>query len=106
GADALAWADLLVLGTWVEGALVAGVGPARRTRAWLAALPPLAGLPVATFCSYAFAPRDTLAQMRRALLDRGGRILAEAAFRRAGRPHELGVFADRILAAVPQGARA
>ncbi|MCK4177076.1 FAD-dependent oxidoreductase [Aciditerrimonas ferrireducens] len=106
GADALAWADLLVLGTWVEGALVAGVGPARRTRAWLAALPPLAGLPVATFCSYAFAPRDTLAQMRRVLLNRGGRILAEAAFRRAGRPHELGVFADRILAAIPQGARA
>lgn len=93
---ALAWADLLVLGTWVEGALVAGVGPARATRQWLHTLPTLAGLPVAIFCTYAVAPRSTLEKLRRAMQDRGAHVVAAQAFRRAGQPEQIAAFARQI----------
>ncbi len=78
---ALARADLLIIGTWTEGKIIAAVGPARSTRRWLAALPPIAGLPVATFCTYSIDPRTTLSQLRHAIETAGGHIIADAAFR-------------------------
>ena len=78
---ALARADLLVIGTWTEGKIVARVGPARATRHWLASLPPLGGLPVALYCTYGFDPRNTLGIMRSMVEERGGEVLAEDAFR-------------------------
>ncbi len=74
----LARADLLVLGTWTEGFVVAGVGPSRTTRRWLADLPPIAGLRVATFCTYGVTPRGTLGIMRTLIEARGGEVVAEA----------------------------
>src|SRR5215470_15326601 len=73
--------DLLIIGTWVEGFVVAGVGPARATQDWLAALPRLPGLRTATFCTYAVSPKGTLPAMRKALEHRGMTVMAEAAFR-------------------------
>lgn len=78
---ALARADLLVVGTWTEGMVVAGVGPARTTRRWLAGLPSLAGMPVATFCTYGFDPRGTLRTMRSLVEAHGATVVAEASFR-------------------------
>ena len=54
---ALARADLLVLGTWTEGKIVAGVGPARSTRRWLAGLPPVARLAAAATKDRRFSDR-------------------------------------------------
>lgn len=79
GVDELLDTDLLVLGTWVEGFVVAGVGPARATRDWLASLPRLAGLRTATFCTYSVSPRGTLPSMRRELERRGMTVAAERA---------------------------
>jgi glutamate synthase (NADPH) small chain len=92
--------DLLIIGTWVEGFVVAGVGPARATRDWLAALPRLAGLRTATFCTYAVAPKGTLPAMREALEDRGMTVMAEAAFGPRSRSiaADAARFADRMLA--------
>ena len=92
--------DLLIIGTWVEGFVVAGVGPARATRDWLAALPRLAGLRTATFCTYAVAPKGTLPAMREALEHRGMTVMAEAAFgsRSRGIAADTAQFADRLLA--------
>lgn len=80
GPAELAGADLLVLGTWVEGLVVAKVRPARATRAWLAALPRLGGKPVGIFCTYRVAPRGALAELRLALQAKGARVLSQAAF--------------------------
>ncbi len=96
GADQLAWADALVVGTWVEGAVVARVGPARATRAWLESLPLLAGMPVAVFCSYGVAPKRTLATMRTSLEARGATVVAEAAFRRGATEAEIDAFARTL----------
>jgi glutamate synthase (NADPH/NADH) small chain len=78
----LAQTDLLVLGTWVEGLVVAAVRPAAATIKWLEMLPRLPGLRTAIFCTYAVSPRSTLPLIRRELESRGSTVLAEAAFGR------------------------
>jgi pyridine nucleotide-disulfide oxidoreductase len=80
GVDELMNTDLFVLGTWVEGFVVAGVGPARAARDWLASLPRLPGLRAAIFCTYSVSPRRTLRAMRTELEHRGVIILAEDTF--------------------------
>ncbi len=93
---ALARADLLVVGTWTEGKIVAGVGPARTTRRWLQALPPIAGLRVATFCTYGFDPRGTLGIMRSLVEARGGRVVAEGSFRGRSAVNAATTFAATV----------
>ncbi len=79
-APVLADADLVVLGTWTEGLVVANVGPSRAVRAFLDALPPLHGMRAAVFCTYGFSPKGTTAIMRNALEAHGAEVVAEAAF--------------------------
>jgi glutamate synthase (NADPH/NADH) small chain len=75
GVADLSETDLLVVGTWVEGLVLARVGPAGETRAWLAGLPRLAGLRTAAFCTFAVSPKGTLAAMRQQLEDRGAVVV-------------------------------
>jgi glutamate synthase (NADPH) small chain len=100
GVDELMNTDLLVLGTWVEGFVVAGVGPARAARDWLASLPRLAGLRTATFCTYSISPRQTLPAIRRELERRGMITVAEGAFGPRARDIEAATarFSARLLA--------
>jgi glutamate synthase (NADPH/NADH) small chain len=93
--------DLLIIGTWVEGFVVAGVAAAHATRAWLAALPRLAGLRTATFCTFAVSPKATLATMRQELEDRGMTVLAEGAFGPGARniTENAARYAEQLLAA-------
>lgn len=96
----LAWAQVVVVGTWVEGLVVAKVGPAAATRTWLAGLPQLGGKPVAVFCTYAVAPKATLSVLAQALAAKGAHVVAEAAFPRggveAGAPRFAGSLATTI----------
>ena len=103
GVAELAATDALVVGTWVEGLVVAKVGPPKATRAWLASLPALGGRPVAAFCTYGVNPRATLDVMTRALEEKGGRVLVAAAFGphdQSGtiHPRKPEAFANRIAA--------
>lgn len=98
GIDDLATTDLLVLGTWVEGFVVAKVGPAHPMRAWLAGLPRLPGTRVATFCTYAVNPRGTLAAMREELVSRGMNVVGEVAFGPgAGADREAAWFSELLV---------
>ncbi|MHB1718402.1 MAG: hypothetical protein ACYCV5_13910, partial [Acidimicrobiales bacterium] len=91
---------LVVLGPRVEGYEVANVGPARATRAAIAGLPELGATKLATFCSYGFAPRGTLTELRRLLEARGGTVVAEHAFGpRDRRDEAVAAFAGEVLAA-------
>jgi glutamate synthase (NADPH/NADH) small chain len=76
----LALADALIVGTWVEGLVVAKVGPARGVLDWIASLPLLGRIPVGLFCTYAFSPGKTLEMMERAIQDRNGDVRAKEAF--------------------------
>lgn len=80
GAPELARADVLIVGTWVEGLVVTHVHAARAMRTWLDELPHLAGRPVGLFCTYAVNAKDTLDEMRLAIETRGGRVVGAAHF--------------------------
>lgn len=95
GARELAAADALIIGTWVEGLVLARVRPARAMRAWLAALPNLAGRRVGLFCTYGVNPRATLDEMARVVTAKGGIVVDRQAF--AAR--ELSTPASRALEA-------
>jgi flavodoxin len=101
GAD-LVGVDLLIVGTWVEGFVVARVGPAKAARRWVAGLPELAGVPTAVFCTYAFHPKGTLGQLSTMLEARGARVVAEKAFHH--RRPEVG--AEAFVRAAVTGANA
>ena len=100
GAPEIASADLLVIGTWVKGFVVAKVGPPPEVRAWLDGLPRLGGMPVALFCTYGVDPRSTLGDMAGALERRGARVVATSALRRGGNPVASVALARRTLAGV------
>ncbi len=106
GADELAATDLLVVGSWVEGMVVAKVGPSRAARAWLDELPRLGGLPAAVFCTYDVNPRSTLDIMARALAGRGARVVASSALRRGRGDVAAIALARKALAGARKGAGA
>ncbi len=101
GLEEIAASDLVVIGTWVEGFVIAGVGPARAARTAIANFPVLGATQLATFCSYGVAPGGTLGKMERMLEAKGGHVVAERAFgpreRSGSSPAE---FASEILAAL------
>ncbi len=84
GVDAgtLAAADALVVGTWVKGLVVAGVGPANGTREGVAALPNLGGAPTIVYCTCEISPRGTLEELQGWLEARGADVRGRIVFRR------------------------
>jgi glutamate synthase (NADPH/NADH) small chain len=105
GPEELAAADIVVVGSWVEGMVVAKVGPARAMRVWLDSLPPrLGGVPVAVFCTYGVHPRSTLTAMASAFERRGARVVATSSLRQGGTKVAAIAFARRILAGVRDAA--
>ncbi len=75
-------ADVLFVGTWVQGFILFGVRPAGAAQ-WVPDLPPLMGKPVGVFCTYAFNPRSSLRALDKMLEACGATVLGEHAFHRA-----------------------
>ena len=74
-------ADVLFIGTWVQGFILFGVKPAG-AELWVPALPSLKGKPVGIFCTYAFNPRNSLSTLDTMLNAQGAMILGQRAFHR------------------------
>lgn len=96
-AGTVAAADAFVVGTWVAGKIVVGVGPAPDGLSGIAALPPLGGRPAVVFCTYDVAPRGTLNTLASRLIGRGARVEMGDAFRNGPVPG----IRRRSLAKVP-----
>jgi flavodoxin len=94
----LAAADAFVVGTWVKGLIIAGVGPADGTRAGVEALPRLDGKPAIVFCTCEVAPRGTLDDLGEWLEGRGADVRGRIVFRRkkslAKAPEAAAAIAD------------
>ncbi len=80
GLAEIAWADLIVLGTWVEGFVFVGIKPAKTTRAWMEGLPRLGGKRVAVFCTYGISPRNVVDELAKAFEQKGAKVIAKAQF--------------------------
>jgi glutamate synthase (NADPH) small chain len=100
GPRELAAADAVVLGTWVEGLVVARVRVARATREWLSAQSRLGGRRVGIFCTFALNPRGALDQLGEGLEAKGGVVVDRAAFGprelEDGHPNGPSAFADHF----------
>lgn len=95
----LSAADAVFIGTWVEGFILFGVGPAK------AAIKGIKGLafgskPVASFCTFGFNPRSALAILRGLLEGRGAKVVGEKAFNRREPGAGAADFVKEVLAKV------
>jgi glutamate synthase (NADPH/NADH) small chain len=95
GPAELAMTDMVVVGSWVEGFVIAGVGPAKAMKSWLEGLPRLGGKTVAVFCTFGVSPKGTLRAMRRALEKKGAVVVAQAAFGPEELNAKAGIFGPR-----------
>ena len=103
GLAQIAAADLLIVGTWVEGLVVAGVRPARATRRFVKELPELGETPVAAFCTYGVNPRGALSELGSSLTQRGGHLVASAAFGPRG-GDKVTSFVSSLVSTLREGA--
>jgi hypothetical protein len=97
-ADAVATADLVVVGTWTDGALIVGQRPGRSKR--LRALPDLAGKRCVVYCTYAIHPGQTLRKLTTIVEERGGEVLGGMTLRRDRLGEDAAEFVARVVAAV------
>jgi flavodoxin len=91
-------ADLLFIGTWVQGFILFGVKPAGADL-WVPALPKLAGKPVAVFCTYAFNPRRSLDRLSDLLAAQGAVVVGRRAFHRRSPDDGAADFVRQTLSA-------
>ncbi len=89
-------ADMLFIGTWVHGLILFNVRPANADL-WTKALPDLNGKPVATFCTYAFNPRQSLMTLNSLLEERGATIVGQQAFHRDQTDDGVSEFTQTML---------
>ncbi len=96
--EQMAAADLVVLGTWVEGTVIARVAPAKAATAWIRALPHMEGKKFGLFCTYGVAPRDALSAMAGMVGQCGAEVVAQASFHpRRCKDAELESFAEKLV---------
>lgn len=91
-------ADLVIVGTWVHGLFVVGQAP------WgvgaLRSLPAISGKQVATYCTFALDPKNSLDKMAAALESRGGQVIGGLALHRSKLEAHSEEFVGRLLANV------
>lgn len=96
--DFLADADLVFVGTWTDGIIVAGHRPGDKRR--LEAMPGIWGKPTAGFVTYAVHCGKVLDKLARVVRARGGEWIGGRAFRRDKLPEGIGEFVVAALEAV------
>jgi hypothetical protein len=97
--QALADADLVIVGTWVDGIFVVGQRPGRGQR--LRRLPILDRKRCLVFCTYAINPGKTLEKMSRLLEGRGANVLGGMTIRRNDLEGGAKEFVERLIEAIP-----
>ena len=95
-AEDVGGASLVFIGTWVEGFILFGVGPARAALKRIDGLA-LSGKEVAAFCTFAVSPAGSLAKLRGALESRGAKVVAQRAFNRNNARRDAVSFAVEVL---------
>jgi hypothetical protein len=99
GLKELAAADVVFLGTWVDGLVLFGHRPGRKGK--LRRMPVIDGKQVALFMSYAIHPGKALDRFALVAEERGARVVARQLFRRDRLEAGVDDFVQVTLAAVP-----
>ena len=93
--QALADADLVVVGSWTDGLFLFGQKPARSGR--LAKLPFMTGKRCAVFCTYAIETGRTLEKLTSIMESRGAEVIGGYAIKRSAIDEGAQEFVDRLL---------
>ena len=93
--QALADADLVIVGSWVDGLIVVGQRPGRLGR--IKAMPALAGKRAVVYLTYAIDPGRALQKMSDAVAARGAEVLGGQIIRRDKLDDGVRDFVDRVL---------
>lgn len=95
---ALSRAELVVVGSWVDGLILFGQRPGRSGR--IERMPALAGKRAAVYLTYAIDPGKALQKMSDAVAGLGADVLGGTTIRRDKLQQGTADFVDRLLAAV------
>ncbi len=93
--QALADADLVIVGSWTDGLFLFGQKPARSGR--LAKLPFMTGKRCAVFCTYAIETGKTLEKLTEIMEGRGADVVGGYAIKRSALGEGAQEFVDRLL---------
>lgn len=74
-------ADLICVGSWVQGLFIIGQHPTEETMAFIERLENITGKQTIVFCTYKVASGSTLRQMAKALEGKGAKVLGQFKFR-------------------------
>jgi hypothetical protein len=99
GLKDLAEADVVFVGTWVDGVIIAGHRPGGAGK--LRGMPVIDGKRVAAFMTYAVHAGKALDRFARVLEERGGTVVARALLRRGQLDRGIAELVDDALATVP-----
>jgi flavorubredoxin len=99
GLEELAAADVVFVGTWVDGLVLVGHRPGRAGK--LRRLPVIDGKRAAVFMTYAVYAGKALDKLARVVEERGGTVVARQLFRRDQLDAGVDDFVHVALAAVP-----
>jgi hypothetical protein len=95
---AIAAADLVIIGTWTDGALIVGQKPAKAKR--LRGLPDLTGKRCLVYVTYAIHPGQTLAKLTAIAEGLGADVLGGMTIRRDEVEADVVEFVQRTIDAV------
>jgi hypothetical protein len=96
--QALSEADLVVVGSWVDGLFFFGQRPGRAGRP--ATLPVIDGKKAAVYCTYAVRPGRTLDKLAGIVTRRGGDVIGGFPIKRNDLAGGAAEFVDRLLGAL------
>jgi hypothetical protein len=96
--ESLGAADVVIVGTWTDGAIFIGQRPGRAGR--LRKLPVLDHKRCIVYVTYAIDHGHTLEKLQRIIEERGGEVLGGMAIRRNDREGGAQEFVGRVLDAV------
>jgi len=97
-AQAVAGADLVIVGTWTDGALIIGQKPAKSKK--LKQLPDLTGKKCLVYCTYAIHPGKTIQKLTKIVEGLGGTVLGGMTIRRDHLEEDTAEFVERAISAV------
>ena len=93
--QALAHADLVIIGSWTDGIILFGQRPGRAGR--IRSMPTLAGKKAAVFCTYAVDQGKTLEKLTAIVEGRGAEVLGGMAIKRTKIEQGVKDFVGRLL---------
>jgi flavorubredoxin len=100
--QALADADLVIVGAWTDGFIFIGQRPGRQGRLWN--LPALSGKRAVVYVTYAIDSGNALEKLQRIVESRGAEVLGGLTIRRDDLAGGAAEFVDRLVAAVARPA--